>query len=71
MIKIMYELQETKFLSAMNTPDVLRMTPLHRAALFNHVDVVEYLLDKVCIFGSYKKCEKKRIKEKIIYLIIW
>ena len=47
MIKIMYEIQESKFLSAMNTTDILKMTPLHRAALFNHVGVVEYLLDKV------------------------
>ncbi|CAC5415131.1 TRPA1 [Mytilus coruscus] len=46
MIKIMYEIQESKFLSAMNTTDILKMTPLHRAALFNHVGVVEYLLDK-------------------------
>jgi ankyrin repeat protein len=49
MIEIMFELQEEKFLSAMATTDILKMTPLHRAALFNHVHVVEYLLNKVFI----------------------
>jgi ankyrin repeat protein len=50
MIEIMYELQETNFISAMGKTDILNMTPLHRAALFNHVHVVEYLLDKVLVY---------------------
>ena len=50
MIEIMYELQETNFISAMGKTDILKMTPLHRAALFDHVHVVEYLLDKVLVY---------------------
>ncbi|XP_021365013.1 transient receptor potential cation channel subfamily A member 1-like isoform X2 [Mizuhopecten yessoensis] len=44
LIKIMQELQPTRFSRALTSNDVLKMTPLHRAALFNHVNVVEYLL---------------------------
>ncbi|XP_060077074.1 transient receptor potential cation channel subfamily A member 1-like [Ylistrum balloti] len=44
LIKIMQELQPVRFSTALSTCDVLKMTPLHRAALFNHVNVVEYLL---------------------------
>ncbi|XP_033737356.1 transient receptor potential cation channel subfamily A member 1-like isoform X2 [Pecten maximus] len=44
LIKIMQELQPDRFSTALRTCDVLKMTPLHRATLFNHVNVVEYLL---------------------------
>ncbi|KAL5022245.1 hypothetical protein ScPMuIL_001400 [Solemya velum] len=46
MLKLMHEKQPDRFLEAINIEDVLQMAPLHRAALFNHFTVVEYLLDK-------------------------
>ncbi|XP_069127645.1 transient receptor potential cation channel subfamily A member 1-like isoform X2 [Argopecten irradians] len=46
LIKIMQELQPERFSKALRSCDVLKMTPLHRAALFNHVNVVEYLLQQ-------------------------
>ncbi|KAL5022254.1 hypothetical protein ScPMuIL_001409 [Solemya velum] len=46
MLKLMHEKQPDRFLKAINIEDVLQMAPLHRAALFNHFAVVEYLLDK-------------------------
>ena len=49
MIKVMKEIQPEKFLSAATTTDILRMTPLHRAAMFNHTEVMRFLLDEVLI----------------------
>ncbi|KAL4235703.1 Transient receptor putative cation channel subfamily A member 1 [Mactra antiquata] len=44
MVKMMYEMQPVRFQKAVETCDVLKMTPLHRAALFDHVSVVEFLI---------------------------
>lgn len=54
MITLMFELQTANFSSALGAVDAMKMTPLHRAALFNHVQVVEFLIrnvseDIVCI----------------------
>ena len=47
MVKLMHEMQPERFDSAIQTEDILQMTPLHRAALFDHVAVVEYLIQMV------------------------
>ncbi|PVD23407.1 hypothetical protein C0Q70_16676 [Pomacea canaliculata] len=44
MITLMFELQTANFSSALGAVDAMKMTPLHRAALFNHVQVVEFLI---------------------------
>lgn len=46
-IHIMRQLQPEKFIIASQKTDILQMTPLHRAALFNHVTVVKFLIDEV------------------------
>ncbi|KAK3089349.1 hypothetical protein FSP39_002938 [Pinctada imbricata] len=46
MVKIMKEIQPEKFILAACTTDILRMTPLHRAAMFNHTEVIKFLLDE-------------------------
>ncbi|XP_076441440.1 transient receptor potential cation channel subfamily A member 1-like [Babylonia areolata] len=46
MMQLMYTLQTENFVSALYMKDANSMTPLHRAALFNHKDVLLYLLDK-------------------------
>ncbi|XP_046358020.2 transient receptor potential cation channel subfamily A member 1-like isoform X2 [Haliotis rufescens] len=46
MIRTMHDMQTDNFLSAIFITDVQNMTPLHRAAIFNHVPVVEFLIDK-------------------------
>ncbi|XP_062571452.1 transient receptor potential cation channel subfamily A member 1-like [Saccostrea cucullata] len=45
-IQIMRKLQPEKFMIASKMTDILQMTPLHRAALFNHVAVVQFLIDE-------------------------
>ena len=47
MLQLMYSLQHDNFVAALFLPDAMSMTPLHRAALFNHKAVVVFLLDKV------------------------
>ena len=47
MIKLMHTLQEDNFNAALYITDAMTMTPLHRAALFNHEAVVIFLLEKV------------------------
>lgn len=47
MVKLMNEMQPERFKNAMQTEDVLQRTPLHRAALFDHVAVVDYLIQLV------------------------
>jgi hypothetical protein len=47
MIKLMHELQQDNFTAALYTADAMGMTPLHRAALFNHVPVVTFFLEQV------------------------
>ncbi|XP_041357845.1 transient receptor potential cation channel subfamily A member 1-like [Gigantopelta aegis] len=46
MLQLMYETQPEKFEKSLHLTDSCAMTPLHRAALFNHVSVVKYLLEK-------------------------
>ncbi|XP_070195077.1 transient receptor potential cation channel subfamily A member 1-like isoform X2 [Littorina saxatilis] len=46
MIKLMHSLQEENFMTSLYICDAMNMTPLHRAALFNHKAVVEFLLEK-------------------------
>ena len=53
MVRLMYELQPERFDKAMKSTDVLKMTPIHRAALFDHVAVVEFLIKLVNISESY------------------
>ncbi|XP_022317392.2 transient receptor potential cation channel subfamily A member 1-like isoform X2 [Crassostrea virginica] len=45
-IQMMRQLQPEKFITASKKGDILKMTPLHRAALFNHVNVVKFLIDE-------------------------
>ena len=47
MIKMMEENQPDNFMEALFTVDVMKMAPMHRAALFNHVAVLKYLLEHV------------------------
>ena len=47
MVKLMHEMQPERFETAIQAEDILQMTPLHRAALFDHVAVVEYLIQMV------------------------
>ena len=47
MVQSMHEMQPERFETAMRTQDILNMTPLHRAALFDHVTVIEYLVKLV------------------------
>ena len=49
MVKLMFEMQPERFDTAMKSVDILKMTPLHRAALFDHVVVVEFLVKLVII----------------------
>ncbi|KAH9488094.1 Transient receptor putative cation channel sub A member 1 [Bulinus truncatus] len=45
MIKLMEDIQKENFLAAIFILDVMKMSPLHRAALFNHITIMEYLLE--------------------------
>jgi len=47
MVTLMKEAQPERFDLALNTEDILKMTPLHRAAIFDHVNVVEFLINNV------------------------
>ncbi|KAJ8305934.1 hypothetical protein KUTeg_016479 [Tegillarca granosa] len=44
MVQLMHDMQPERFGRAVKAADILKMTPLHRAALFDHVAVVEYLV---------------------------
>ena len=46
-IKMMEETQPENFMEALFTVDVMKMAPIHRAALFNHFTVIKYLLEHV------------------------
>ena len=43
----MHDMQPERFQVALHTKDVLKMSPLHRAALFDHVAVIQFLVDNV------------------------
>ncbi|KAH9488093.1 Transient receptor putative cation channel sub A member 1 [Bulinus truncatus] len=45
MIKVMKELRKNDFLAAISALDAMKMTPLHRAALFNHTQIMQYLIE--------------------------
>ncbi|GFO25172.1 transient receptor potential cation channel subfamily a member 1 [Plakobranchus ocellatus] len=45
MIRMMEQTQPENFQEALFTVDVMKMAPIHRAALFNHVAVLKYLLE--------------------------
>ncbi|XP_052826291.1 transient receptor potential cation channel subfamily A member 1 [Octopus bimaculoides] len=46
MVTLMSELQEESFMKALRQKDILEMTPLHRATLFNHGHIIEFLISK-------------------------
>ncbi|KAL8612705.1 hypothetical protein ACOMHN_025356 [Nucella lapillus] len=46
MIQLMFSQQADNFVTALKATDTMDMTPLHRAAIFNHKAVVIFLLDK-------------------------
>lgn len=48
-LRQMSDKQPDTFLEVIHAVDVMEMTPLHKAAMFDHVDVAEYLLEK----GAY------------------
>ncbi|XP_055886580.1 transient receptor potential cation channel subfamily A member 1-like isoform X2 [Biomphalaria glabrata] len=52
MIKLMKEIQQENFLAAIFILDVMKMSPLHRAAFFNHTTIMEFLLEH----GADKDC---------------
>jgi transient receptor potential cation channel subfamily A protein 1 len=45
----MYEKQPELFLEVMHAQDTMHMTPLHKAVMFDYVEIIEYLLEK----GAY------------------
>ncbi|XP_052283274.1 transient receptor potential cation channel subfamily A member 1-like isoform X2 [Dreissena polymorpha] len=45
MLQLMHDVQPERFKTAIHIQDVLRMTPLHRAALFDYFAVVKLLLE--------------------------
>ena len=45
-VKLMFEIQSELFSEVINFPDKMHMTPLHRAAMFNHVEIAGYLIEK-------------------------
>nr|KAI8750039.1 transient receptor potential cation channel subfamily A member 1 [Biomphalaria glabrata] len=53
MIKLMKEIQQENFLAAIFILDVMKMSPLHRAAFFNHTTIMEFLLEH----GADKDCQ--------------
>ncbi|XP_048762327.2 transient receptor potential cation channel subfamily A member 1-like isoform X2 [Ostrea edulis] len=57
-IHIMRQLQPEKFIIASQKTDILQMTPLHRAALFNHVTVVKFLIDEKVEINAVD-CQKR------------
>ncbi|XP_046584651.1 transient receptor potential cation channel subfamily A member 1-like [Haliotis rubra] len=46
MVYLMDEMQPDNFIDALSVRDIDDMTPLHRAAIFNHFSVVEFLMEK-------------------------
>uniref|UniRef100_T1JBU7 Ion transport domain-containing protein n=1 Tax=Strigamia maritima TaxID=126957 RepID=T1JBU7_STRMM len=46
-VKLMFTLQPEDKMEALITADVQKMTPLHCAAMFDHVDIVDYLITEV------------------------
>ncbi len=49
MVQLMLEGQSDKKHSALFSKDLMEMSPLHTAALFDHADIAEYLIDQVIV----------------------
>ena len=47
------QLKSEEMESSMNSCDVERLTPLHYAAMFDHTDLVEYLVSQVVSKYNY------------------
>jgi len=54
-LKLMAEKQPDTFLEVINSHDAAQMTPLHKAAMFDHVDIANYLLDQGTYIDSLDK----------------
>ena len=50
MVKTMFEHQPERVERVLSLQDSNGHTPLHRASMFDHVDLVRYLLDQVADF---------------------
>ena len=51
-LKYMFEKQENLFLEVLYTTDFNDQTPLHKAAMFGHIEVADFLLKKGCFIDS-------------------
>ncbi|XP_035826421.1 transient receptor potential cation channel subfamily A member 1 [Aplysia californica] len=58
MIKLMESMQRDNFIAAVFTTDAMKMTPLHRAALFNHTHVMQHLLEHGADIDSRDSVER-------------
>nr|KAI8750038.1 transient receptor potential cation channel subfamily A member 1-like [Biomphalaria glabrata] len=45
MIQVMKEMNKDEFMTTITVLDAMRMTPLHRAALFDHTLIIQFLID--------------------------
>ena len=45
-LKVMFEKQPELFSEIIHSVDTIQMTPLHKAAMFDHVEVAEFLIEK-------------------------
>ncbi|XP_075991157.1 transient receptor potential cation channel A1 isoform X2 [Anticarsia gemmatalis] len=45
-VKLMFTMQPTEKLACLNSCDVQKMTPIHCAAMFDHPDIVNYLISE-------------------------
>lgn len=61
-VKLMFSMQPAEKKQCLASCDVQKMTPLHCAAMFDHPEIVEYLVSEV---RTYKlaKCETKKFAE--------
>lgn len=54
-LKLMFEKQPDLFLEVVHAQDSSQMTPLHKAAMFNHVEIADYLLEKGAFIDALDK----------------
>ncbi|CAF0715061.1 unnamed protein product [Brachionus calyciflorus] len=54
-LKLMAEKQPDMFSEVIHSNDSLEMTPLHKAAMFDHIDIAGYLLDKGAFIDALDK----------------
>lgn len=47
MIQVMKEMNKDEFMTTITVLDAMRMTPLHRAALFDHTLIIQFLIEHV------------------------